>query len=103
MIVRTWRATTTEAKAPEYTQLVNRIVLPYFKQCEGYKGCKFARNVGTEGERVEILVMTFWADMEAVQAFSGDPDAHAYLPDEIAQTLESYDTRSEHFEVFIEE
>jgi heme-degrading monooxygenase HmoA len=103
MIIRTWRAKTTEQKEPEYIQLVKRIVLPYFKECKGYKGCKFSRNTERDGGQIEILVMTFWTDMAAVEAFSGDPGAHAYLPEEIAQTLNSYDVTSEHFEVFIEE
>jgi heme-degrading monooxygenase HmoA len=103
MIIRTWRAKTTENKEADYQRCVKSIVLPYFKQCEGYQGCKFARNILIESDQIEILVMTFWEDMDAVTAFSGDPGAHAYLPDEIAKTLDSYDATSEHFEVFIEE
>ena len=103
MIIRTWRAKTTKEKEPEYIRLVNAMVLPYFKQCEGYQGCKFARSILTKDGQIEILVMTFWTSMAAVEAFSGDPGAHAYLPDEIAKTLASYDPVSEHFEVFIEE
>ncbi|TDF35122.1 hypothetical protein EYS14_22360 [Alteromonadaceae bacterium M269] len=103
MIIRTWKAITTEVKEPEYKALVESIVLPYFKTCMGYQGCKFGRrNQDSEG-KVEILVMTFWESMEAVTAFSGDPGAHAYLPEEIAKTLESYDSTSEHFETFIEQ
>ena len=103
MIIRTWKAITTERNEPEYSRLVKSIVLPYFKTCEGYQGCKFGRRLIEENGHVEILVMTFWESMAAVQAFSGDPGAHAYLPEEIAKTLESYDSTSEHFETFIEE
>jgi heme-degrading monooxygenase HmoA len=97
------RPKTTEDKEPEYRRLVKTIVLPYFNQCDGYRGCKFARSTSTHDDQIEILVMTLWRDMKAVEAFSGDPGAHAYLPDDIARTLESYDSTSEHFEVFIEE
>ena len=41
--------------------------------------------------------------MDAVRAFAGSDESHAYMPREIAATLDSYDATSDHYEVVLED
>jgi heme-degrading monooxygenase HmoA len=82
-----------------YLAQVRAVVLPHLRTFSGYKGAHFAKREVEEG--LEILVMTYWESIEAVRAFAGDEETHAYMPPEIAATLTSYDTSSDHYEVLI--
>jgi len=101
MIVRTWRALTTSELEPEYLEQVRAVVMPHMHSFAGYRGAQFAKR-SLDG-RVEILVMTYWESMDAVRAFAGSDEAHAYMPREIAATLDSYDATSDHYEVVLED
>jgi heme-degrading monooxygenase HmoA len=99
MILRTWKARTMTDLEPMYLAQVRAVVLPHLQTFSGYKGAHFAKRTIDSG--VEILVVTYWESREAVRAFAGDEETHAYMPPEIAATLTSYDTSSDHYEVLI--
>ena len=101
MIVRTWKALTTSELEPEYLEQVRTVVMPYMHGFSGYRGAQFTRR--SLGGQVEILVMTYWESMDAVRAFAGSEESHAYMPPEIAATLDSYDATSDHYEVLFED
>ena len=100
MILRSWTARTTPELEPSYIERVRNVVLPYLEAQRGFLGAHFgSRKVSGD---IEILVITRWDSMEAVHRFSGNEQAHAYMPAAIAETLTSYDTESTHHEVLLE-
>lgn len=101
MIVRTWKAQTTSELEPKYLEQVRAVVMPHLQSFSGYRGAQFAKR-SVDGQ-VEILVMTYWESMDALRAFAGADEAHAYMPPEIAATLHSYDATSDHYEVLLDD
>ena len=101
MIIRTWKARTSTELTPRYLEQVRAVVIPHLQSFSGYKGAQFTTR-GT-GDDVEVLVLTYWDSIEAVRAFAGAEETHAYMPPEIAETLTSYDGTSDHFEVLIDD
>ena len=101
MIVRTWTAHTTPDRELAYLEQVREVVLPHLREIPGYLGSRFLRR-HTKGE-VEFLVLTYWESMAAVEALSGGDSSQAYLPPEIAATLERFDHEALQFEVLLDD
>ena len=101
MVIRTWGATTGTDKEKAYLDLVNKIVLPYFNSMSGYKGSYFLRS--EEGGKVEFKVLTFWESMATAKALAGADPTKAFVPLQIAETLDGYDTTVNFFDVVIKD
>lgn len=101
MIVRTWTARTTVDQEPGYLEKVKAIVLPHLQAADGYLGSQFLRRLN--GDRIEIIVLTYWKSMEAAKLLSGDKTDQIYLPPEIEVTLEDYDEHALHFDVLVDD
>ena len=99
MIIRKWRARTTSTLEQEFLVQARTVIIPYLQTFSGYKGAYFTKR--KVDDSLEILVLTFWESRAAVQEFAGDEESHAYISPEIAETLTSYDSTSDHFEVLI--
>ena len=97
MIVRLWSARTTLAQAQVYVLHFSDEVLPTLRKFAGYLSSSVLTRP-TESA-VEILVMTVWQSLSAIDAFAGpDPEAAVVAP-EAAALLTDYDRRVRHFEV----
>ena len=71
---------------------------PHLEATEGFVSATLERVEGDAG-RVEIVVVTHWASMEAIRAFAGpDVDIAVVEPDARA-VLEDFDTRVRHIEL----
>lgn len=101
MIVRTWTARTTLDRESSYLEKVKAIVLPHLQAVNGYLGSQFLRR--RDGDRIDIIVLTYWGSMEAAKLLSGDKTDHIYLPPEIEATLEDYDDHALHFDVLVDD
>ncbi|WP_020392316.1 hypothetical protein [Kribbella catacumbae] len=69
-VARIWRTGLDESRAAEYEAFAAERSLPMFKRQDGCRGVLFAR---TESGRA---VITFWRDLEAVEALA---EASEYL------------------------
>lgn len=101
MIVRTWTAHTAPDRVSAYQDKVREVVLPHLRAVSGYLGSHFLRR-DVNGQ-VEILVLTYWDSMEAIQSLAGDDPTRAYVPPEIAATLARYDDVAVHYDVMIDD
>ena len=99
MIVRTWTAHTTPDRESAYLDEVRKVVLPHLRTVSGYLGSHFLRR--SANGKLEILVLTYWESMEAVRLLAGEEPTRAYMPPEIAATLERYDHEAVHYDVVI--
>ena len=102
MIVRSWSARTTRAKAPAYAEHLRTEVLPTLKQVEGYAGAMLLERNSPEAhlaDAVEIVVLTFWRSLDAIRGFAGTDLETAVVADEAVALLTEFDRRVRHYEL----
>jgi heme-degrading monooxygenase HmoA len=97
VIARAWSARATLAGATAYELHFRASVLPALARLAGHCGAQLLRC--DDGDRVELLVLTYWDSIEAITRFAGvDPEA-AVVEDDARATLISYDARVKHLQV----
>jgi heme-degrading monooxygenase HmoA len=97
MVIRFWSARTTPAQARGYLQHFSGEVLPTLRKFGGYVS-SLVLTRPTESA-VEILVMTVWQSLSAIDAFAGPDREAAVVVPVAAALLADYDLRVRHFEV----
>jgi|SRR5262249_44717375 len=97
MIVRAWRGYTLPTNASAYSNHFQRRVLPDLESIEGFLGVALLRR--DEAERVEFLVLTRWASMDAIRAFAGDDVGKAVVEPAAVAALSDFDRTVRHYEV----
>ena len=97
MIARTWRGTTTPAKAEAYSRHFSTNVAPHLKDIAGHQGAYLLRRE-VDGQ-VEFLAVTLWDSIETIKRFAGsDPDIAVVEPEGRA-ALSEFDDFARHYEV----
>ena len=97
MVVRLWCARTTNAQSRAYLQHFSSEVLPALRKFAGYVSSSVLTRLTESG--VEILVLTVWQSLSAIEAFAGPDRETAVVAPEAAALLTDYDRRVRHFEV----
>jgi heme-degrading monooxygenase HmoA len=100
MILRQWRARALLADAPRYPAHFRGKVLPQLQALDGFLGGHLGQR--RLGDRLEFLVLTRWASMEAIGAFAGVNVDKAVVEPEAAAALVDYDALVQHYEVLEE-
>jgi heme-degrading monooxygenase HmoA len=77
MIVRTWVAYARPGNARAYREHVKGAVLPQLRKLEGFLGLSVCE--AERGDRVEILVISRWASMDAIKSFAGPKPERAVV------------------------
>src|SRR5271169_399293 len=88
MIARFWSAQTTHAQAPAYVEHLWTQVLPAVRTVDGYGGAMLLERA-TPGA-VEIIVLTFWRSVDAIQKFAGADLEGAVVAEEAAALLSQF-------------
>jgi heme-degrading monooxygenase HmoA len=101
VIARLWSAHTTPALCDAYLQHFEQAVQPELHRVKGFLGA----TVGTRPApgSVEILVTTYWASFDAIDAFAGADREAAVVAAEAAALLTDFDKRVRHYEVALSE
>ncbi|MFB6104836.1 MAG: antibiotic biosynthesis monooxygenase [Halobacteriaceae archaeon] len=99
MILRIWRGWTTPEDAAAFESLLVEDQYPEIADDlgEGYRGYELARR--EDGDRVEFVTITRFADWETVEAFAGEDYRRAYLPPAEEALLLEYEEYATHYEV----
>ena len=97
MIARMWRAQSTTEKAQDYIRHATRRVFPALGAIEGHQGAYLLRH--SLGDTVELVVLTLWESMDAVQKFAGVEPNRAVVEPEALPALTSFDDFVTHFDV----
>jgi heme-degrading monooxygenase HmoA len=97
MIARIWRGAVRAEDAAAYAAYVQRTGI------EGYKGTPGNRGAWqlwrTEGDRAEVVTVSFWESRRAIEGFAGqDIDVAVFYPDD-DQFLIERDLTVSHYEV----
>ena len=96
-ILRMWKAQSSAERFSDYIRHVTGHVFPSLERIEGYRGAYLLRR--TLGKAMEVIVITLWESMQAVQRFAGaDPDK-AIVEPRAQATLTQFDTFVTHFEI----
>jgi heme-degrading monooxygenase HmoA len=101
MIARIWSARTTPGQAPAYAAHLQHHVLPELRGLEGYAGALLLQRDASKG--VEVLVITWWRSLAAIQGFAGADLERAVVADEARAVLKQFDRRVRHYEVVVED
>lgn len=104
MIARFWSAHTKRTNAARYAEHLDANVLPALRALSGYTGAALLqRAVPDRADEVEVVVVTWWASLDAIRAFAGDDLEEAVVTDPAVALLNEYDRRVRHYEVVLKD
>jgi mannose-6-phosphate isomerase-like protein (cupin superfamily) len=99
VIVRRWRGWADgPANADSYVAHFDGVVRPQLEATDGFVDATLER-VERGGGRVEIVVVTRWASMDAIRSFAGDDVAAAVVEPEAQAVLDEFDSHVRHIEL----
>lgn len=101
MIARIWTAHAAPGTVPAYAEHLRAHVLLVLREVEGYAGAALLRR--SANDTVELVVVTWWASLEAITRFAGPDPERAVVTTEAAALLTAYDGRVRHYEVVAED
>ncbi|RAZ84550.1 hypothetical protein DPM33_31140 [Mesorhizobium hawassense] len=97
MIVRFWRAVAgSDAVVDAYADHLRRTTFVEMAELPGHLGATLARKV--RGADSELVVMSFWADMESAAHFIKGEFDDAVVKPSTQKLLKSFDLKIEFFE-----
>ena len=97
MIARHWRGLARADRAADYLQHLRTETFPALQGLAGFVDASILSRPLAGG--VEFLIITRWASLEAIAAFSGGDVEVAVVPEAVAALMIEYDRRARHFEV----
>jgi len=81
VIARTWRGWTMREDADAYLEYLRETGLKEYRATPGNRGAWVLRR--DDGERTEILTLSFWDSLDAVRVFAGDEvDRAVFYPED---------------------
>jgi heme-degrading monooxygenase HmoA len=97
MIARIWRGAVRAQDADAYAAYVQRTGIEGYQRTPGNRGAWQLWR--TEGERAEVITLSFWDSRAAIEGFAGhDIDQAVFYPDD-DQFLIERDLTVRHYEV----
>jgi heme-degrading monooxygenase HmoA len=97
VIAREWRAWAVPPNDALYEEHFRTAVLAHLREIPGCMGAHLLRRE-VDGE-VELVVVTYYASLEAVRAFAGDDLERAVVAPEAQRVLARFDERCRHYDV----
>jgi|SRR5271168_4487085 len=99
MIIRSWKARTVAKNVDAYARHFSGSILPALRRIPGHKGAYLLTK--NEGSSVELVVLTLWDTMDAIQRFAGKDVDQAVVEPAAEAVLESFDRNVQHYEVVL--
>jgi heme-degrading monooxygenase HmoA len=97
MIARIWRGAVRAEDAAAYVAYVQETGIDGYKDTPGNRGAWALSRV--EGDRAEIVTVSFWESRAAIEAFAGPDISRAVFYPEDDQYLIDRDLTAQHYEV----
>jgi heme-degrading monooxygenase HmoA len=95
MIARTWRGWTRREDADAYLEYVRETGLNAYRATPGNCGAWALQR--DEGDRTEIITLSFWDSLDAVRAFAGEDVEQAVFYPEDDRFLVERELRVRHY------
>ncbi len=70
MLVRLWHGATPTTKSDAYLQLMRTVAIPDYSATPGNLGAYVLHTI--DGDIAHFQMLTFWENLEAIQAFAGE-------------------------------
>lgn len=100
-VVRVWKGQGSAEGVRRYcSQHFRHVMLPQLRALEGFVGATLL--VRPRQRDTEVVVMTRWESVEAIQQFAGEDHERAVVEPEVRDLLDDFDERVEHFSVVAE-
>jgi len=99
MIARTWRGTTTAARADEYLKYLKETGVKEYAATEGNRGVFVLRRI-SDG-RAEFLLVSLWDSMDDVKRFAREQAERAVFYPEDDEFLVDREIEATHYEVLV--
>lgn len=97
MIARMWHGRVPTVKAAAYREFLNARAIPDYQSVDGNLSVHILERI--EGEVTHFITLTFWRDMQSIQAFAGeDAETAKYYPEDSDFLLE-FEPTVIHYEV----
>lgn len=97
MIARIWRGAVRADDAAAYAEYVQRTGIDGYRRTPGNRGAWLLSR--TEGDRAEVITVSFWESRAAIEAFAGqDIGTAVFYPDDERFLIER-DLTATHYEV----
>ena len=98
MIARIWHGKTRIDQFEIYTEFLQQVAIPDYKNTDGFKGLSFLRHI--KGDEGHFDLITYWENLEVIKNFAGeDYEKAKYYPEDNDFLLE-FEECVQHFEVF---
>ncbi|MGA2826380.1 MAG: hypothetical protein ABSF03_09680 [Streptosporangiaceae bacterium] len=97
MIARIWHGAVRAQDADEYTAYVEETGIAGYRQTPGNRGAWLLRR--TDGERTEIVTISFWDSRKAIEGFAGEDVEKAVFYPEDDRFLVERDLLVTHYDV----
>src|SRR4051794_19189551 len=98
MIARVWRGwATSPANAAAYEQHFRTEVLAHLGQVSGFVDAQLLRR--DDGDAIELMTVTYFASIEAIQGFAGADYEMAVVAPEARCVLSRFEDRVRHFTI----
>ena len=98
MIARIWHGKTRIDHFEIYTEFLQQVAIPDYKNTDGFKGLSFLRHI--KGDEGHFDLITYWENLEVIKNFAGeDYEKAKYYPEDNDFLLE-FEESVQHFEVF---
>lgn len=98
-IARRWRGWSEgQAEADAYVAHFESSVRPQLERTAGFLDATLERVQDDDG-RIEIVVVTIWASMDAIRAFAGDDIEAAVVEPAARAVLADFDSHVRHIEL----
>jgi heme-degrading monooxygenase HmoA len=97
MIARTWRGVVRAADAEAYADYIRRTGIAEYAATPGNRGAYLLYRI--DGDRAEVVTLSFWDSLVAVQGFAGtDIDRAVFYPEDDRYLIER-DLTASHYVV----
>lgn len=97
MIARTWRGATRAEDATDYAEYIRATGIAEYAATPGNRGAYLLYRI--EGDRAEILTLSFWDTLESIHGFAGDDIDQAVFYPEDDRYLVERDLTARHYVV----
>ena len=97
MIARIWRGAVRASDADAYVQYVRETGIDEYEKTPGNRGAWVLSR--TDGDRAEIVTLSFWGSREAIEGFAGQDIERAVFYPEDDRFLIERDLTVLHYEV----
>lgn len=97
MVARIWRGAVRAEDAAEYVAYIEQTGLREYRETPGNRGAWLLSRI--EGDRCEVVTLSFWDSLDAIRGFAGDDIERAVYYPEDERFLIEQDDRVTHWDL----